>query len=238
MLKNVANIIGRSLLKHNNARTMCPPGRIVPALGAPLPLILVPTLMRSGTHVLIDLILNNFAPYKRRPLYVNLDEVLNSGQAEAIVPRLLDYGTYVIKTHFPQAWTAGNRAPVFDSLTSNAIIVSTTRDTNEICRSTQRFPELYRMFRDDEDLYASLDRFREYWEPFNPLTIPFQSLVRGEGVEEFLHALAERIGIRRNPQLVPPIGKQFRTRVYFAKVLTRLLGHRAPVVNTTIGFAR
>ena len=37
--------------------------------------------MRSGTHVLIDCILNNFARYRRRPLYIDLDQFVGQGLA-------------------------------------------------------------------------------------------------------------------------------------------------------------
>ena len=84
------------LLPPANRRTICPPGKLRPGTA---PLIVVVSIRRSGTHLLIDAILNNFAVYKRRPLYVSLDQYLLSGYP---VEDLLACGGYIVTTHFPQ----------------------------------------------------------------------------------------------------------------------------------------
>ena len=83
------------LLPHNNHRCIAPPGIIGPAGGKS---IIVPSLMRSGTHVLIDLLLNNVPGYRRAPLNVDLDHYLAGKNSLDALNRC---GSYVMKSHYP-----------------------------------------------------------------------------------------------------------------------------------------
>ena len=67
------NWVGRRVLPYENARVVAPPG--VPVT-QDRPNIVVATPKRSGTHVLIDILLNNLPAYRRRPLYVEPRQVL------------------------------------------------------------------------------------------------------------------------------------------------------------------
>ncbi len=238
MLKHVANTIGRCWLQHNNPRTVCPPGSLIPASGPWRPLIIVPTVMRSGTHLLIDLILNNFAGYKRKPLYVDLDRVLDRDDGPRIVDQLAEYGGYVVKTHYPQVRQSAEREASMRMLLTQAFVITTERDTDEIIRSTERFTQLRELIGNTEEIRNSIDSFYSYWRKTSRLPIPFSRLVAGDEVKSVIRELSEYMNQIPNTRAIIPFSREQRSKVYVAKAMTRILGCRAKVVNTTIGFAQ
>ena len=56
------------LLPPNTPTVRCPPGLLRNSKND-LPNLVVATFPRCGTHLLIDLILNNFSLYRQNPLY-------------------------------------------------------------------------------------------------------------------------------------------------------------------------
>lgn len=185
--------------------------------------------MRSGTHLLIDLILNNFPAYRRDPLYLNIDTYLNDGLP---VEPLWECGAYVVKTHHPQMPVPAEAVAHLRALAEQAVVVRPVRPLEDVLRSLHSFGEKL-------DL-AELERIRAeteaFWRDIRTLEIPFAALADSAGSREVLAQIADRAGLSLPPEPVPTPSKEQTGRILRAKLLTRLLGHRAPRVNTTIQF--
>jgi hypothetical protein len=211
------------------------------------PKVLVPTIMRSGTHVLIDLILNNFPKYKRSPLMVMVDQFYWQPveTREKLFEQLYQTGGYVVKTHYPQVgfhqpW----RAPHFERLIPPCRIVTVERDREETYRSSAKW---YASEPRDGDLRVAATReeyertanlFDEYWKGHEVLRLDFRRVLDPTSTPKLISEIADWIGAEPRSRPVPPFPKNARTRVFVSKALTRMIGRRAPVVNTTLRFAK
>ena len=214
-------------LPPNNARCIAPPGQIIAASGRP---ILVPSLMRSGTHILIDLILNNFPAYRRQPLYVDLDHYL---LADPAADAVLRGGCYVLKTHAPNFPLSERGQEALRQIAEKSYIISPVRLTADVQRSQAAFG-----LTDAGDFRLSRQKFDAFWQPYSRLQVPFDELVDPSRCPGLLRRISQYVDqpMPASPRLPP--GKDRVFQVLVAKTLTRLLGHRAPVINTTIGFAQ
>ena len=214
------------LLPHNNPRCVAPPGAIEGGEGRP---ILVPSLMRSGTHVLIDLILNNLAAYRRTPLYIDLDQCLMRGVS---AQQILAGGSYVLKTHYPSLSCPDQARSTLRQIAAEAIIIQPVRDPEEIFRSQSTWGMNAR-----QEFEVSMAAFEEFWKPFKSLQIPFSAMTAERPCQEVLEQLCTSTGQPMPESPIYPPHRQSTAQVLFHKALTRLLGHRSPVINTTIAFA-
>lgn len=215
-----------NLLPHNNQRCIAPPGIIRPAGGKP---ILVPSLMRSGTHVLIDLLLNNFPAYRRTPLYVDLDHYLARGHS---LDALKQGGSYVIKTHYPNSAYTAEATAALEDLIHNAFIIRPVREIDDIRRSQATWGMAGAL-----EFDRTVEAFGKFWGDVPKLYVPVKDLVDPKKCTELIQRIADYIGQSpQQPPILPPL-KEATAQVLLAKALTRLLGRRAPVINTTIGFA-
>jgi hypothetical protein len=213
-------------LPYNNRRTTAPPGRLVKGPGTP---VIIASLMRSGTHLLIDLILNNFRDFKKSPLYVELDSYLDQGcPAET----LFSCGRRLLKTHFPEQTHASRDAEIIRRLAERSLIISPHRDPEDVYRSTAAFG--YPM--DRATFLERRRRFEEFWKDFPRLILPFEDLVRSGDYPARLRDIAAFLGVSPNRRTIGPPPGAGLARVYVLKAMTRCLGSRAPVVNTTIRF--
>jgi hypothetical protein len=220
-------LLSRYVLSPSTPRTTCPPGDLTPGKGH---FIVVASLQRSGTHLLIDAILNNFARYKRRPLYIHLDRYLKEGHT---LEPLLATGGYVVKTHFPQ--TLG---PEYESsirhLLERSVILTPIRPMEQVYRSAVAFGTVS----DQYELAQHVARFDRFWQPYERMLIPFEGLVDTKNYPMLIRQIGQYIGTAPNDKLIYPIAKEHLFRVKLLKLLTRLFGNRCPVVNTTIAFAK
>jgi hypothetical protein len=219
--------IHRMLIRPDNRLTTCPPGRLVPGTA---PIILIASLRRSGTHLLIDAILNNFAAYKRHPLHVNLDQYLRHGYD---IAELIECGGYVVKTHFPQK-TALNYEQQVRAVAEHAIVLTPVRAPDEVYRSAIKFGASM----DEKEFTEQIVQFEAFWKQYHPLLVPFVALTTHADYESLLATIGQHIGLTPNRNPVFPFSKDQRTLVYLIKLLTRTLGRYSPVVNTTISFAK
>lgn len=236
MAQGSRSLISR-LVPPVNPRTCAPPARPVRGAGGsatrPVPHLLVASIPRSGTHLLIDLILNNFTPYRRSPLYVNLDRWIGSGRGlEAIE----EAAPSVLKAH----------VPAFDRETDD--------DTLAALRRVAEPALVLRPVRDREDVFASyrsmlpglteaqfeqeVDAFERFWgqETLDVREVPFEDLVREPAAA--VTWVAEQIGWEPPRTPILPRPRAARRRIGMDKLLTRMLGARAPVVNTSIRLTR
>jgi hypothetical protein len=221
-----AMLFFKSIFSPVPPRITCPPGTLTPGQGG---FIVVASLPRSGTHLLIDAILNNFGRYKRRPLYVDLDKYFNNGQA---LEALLNTGGYVVKTHFPTFGLQHEHA--MRRLLERAVILTPVRPMDQVYRSAR----VYGSVSDHQELAQQAARFDCFWQPYERLLIPFAQLVDTENYPLLIKQIGQFIGAAPNAKVVYPLAKKHIGRVKLLKLLTRVLGNRCPVVNTTIAFAK
>jgi hypothetical protein len=214
------------LLPHDTSRTTCPPGPVRAGAG---PLVLVPSLMRSGTHLLLDSLFNNFSLMQRRPLFLDFDAYeragLNAGVLESV-------GGLTIKTHYPEVDLAVEYSRVLKQLASKAVIITPVRPHDEIQRSMAKWG-LQVSLAELEQIQARFDLF---WGEFDPIKIDFRSLLDDEAMSGWLVQVGRRLATapRYAGRVLMPA--KSRLGVYCDKMLTRLLGSVAPRINTTIGY--
>lgn len=233
-LSKIANYIGNKFVQHESPKVVCPPGELEPGRGK---LILVPTLMRSGTHLLIDTIINNFPQYKRSPLYVDLDSLLREpATRDSQVKKLLEGGGYVVKTHYPQRFVHPERELFIREIVAHSTIITIERELEEVFRSTASWSNINSVAQSQEEYINSVARFKSFWNQFESLKINFSEIVKRESYSDLVDKIGNYIDAEpRNNTIYPPLPKD-RLYVYFVKFLTRTLGRYSPVVNTTIRF--
>ena len=220
---------GRSLrsrlFAHDTEKTTCPPARLVS--GGPL--IIVPSLMRSGTHLLLDSLFNNFPTLRRSPLFVDFDAY----ERQALPAEPLNFLTAVtIKTHFPETPLAEPYASRLEALASRALILMPRRAASDIRRSMEKWGMEF-----SSDEFAEVEhRFHNFWAPFSPLIVDFPTLLDPARLHLFLGLVAERAGLDFQENKTPCMPARHRWGVYFDKALTRVFGRKAPRINTTIGY--
>lgn len=184
--------------------------------------------MRSGTHILIDLILNNLPSYRIRPLYIDLDQYLWAGMD---IQALRQLKGAVIKTHYPQV-NPPNFEAAIDALDLNSIVISPQRKYDDIAWSLQKFWK-------DENVFSNKDAqaFREYWDKYTPVIVPFEDMLQPKKATEMLVNLGALTNCQPKKKIIfPPAKETPLLWVYLCKLLTRLLGKNSPVINTTISF--
>lgn len=215
-----------ALLPHNNARCVAPPGKIRPGVGRP---VLVASLPRSGTHLLIDLLLNNFPACKREPLYVDLYHYLAQG---GTVDELKRGGCHVIKAHFPDARYPESAVSALKELAAHAFIIQPARREEDVRRSQTALG-----FRSAGDFPRAVEAFESFWRDYPRLQVPFADIIDPIRCPAVIDDIGRFIGQKPvTPKILPP-AKNATVQVLVMKALTRLLGSRSPWINTTIGFA-
>ncbi|WP_146176307.1 hypothetical protein [Rhodovulum kholense] len=178
---------------------------------------------------MIDLLLNNLPAYRNRPLYIDLDQHLRRGQMP-VDPQ----AGYVVKTHYPFTMPGGPFAEDrLRTLFEGALVITIERDQTEIVRSLARWhgatpDQILSRFGD------GLDRFRAFWPGRDRVAIDHRTLFDREAMQALLRQIAERTGTDPAPRFVPPPPRDATQRIYLMKATTRLLGARAPRINTTI----
>jgi len=219
-------LLSSRILPHDTKKTTCPPAPLVSGDG---PLIIVASLMRSGTHLLLDSLFNNFSTLRRSPLFLDFDAY----QRQSLPPAALNSiaGT-VVKTHFPETPLAEPYASALAALAPRALVLMPRRPTAEIRKSLAKWGVDVPAAEFDE----IESRFLNFWTPFSPLTVEFSALLNAPKVQALLAEIAKRAGssLRLNSKLVMPSPSRFG--VYVDKLLTRLSGKSAPRINTTIGY--
>jgi hypothetical protein len=218
--------IANGFLSHSNTRTVCPPGIIEAGC---LPHILLPSITRTGTHILIDFILNNFSFYKRKPLYIDLDKyVVNGGSLDFL---LVNTG-YIIKTHYPQRIEHKDIHLFVEKLINSSILVSPARVLEETRLSTNVFGNQ----NDIAEFRQAHDRFIKFWQSKPVSYFDFNELVDDNSAAEVVNRLRKVLKISPNKVIVTTLAKNKVIKVLIVKLITRLFGSVSPIVNTTIGF--
>jgi len=225
-VRETLRLVGTRLLPHDTRRTTCPPAPLIPGDG---PLIIVPSLMRSGTHLLLDALFNNFPALRRWPLFVDFDACERVGRSPEPFATI---SGVTIKTHYPQVELTEPYVAALTAMAARALILTPRRPAVEIRKSLAKWGEKF-----TAEEFAEIERrFDAFWGPFSPVTMNFATLLDVGGIESLVSLVAERTGLAPNRKKTPVMPARHRFGIYFDKVLTRLLGRNAPRVNTTIGY--
>ena len=231
-VSDLANFVGTHVLPFTNPRVVCPPGRVVPQGQQNL---IVATPMRSGTHILIDLILNNVPAYRNRPLYIDLDQCAKQSTLEHDILQQVTPGAgYIIKTHMPLGTPQDMpQMARISELIETSQIVTIRRDRDDVCKSLGRWHGLD--IAQAEARYGpDYDRFWAFWSDKAQVSIDFKDLFDPQKMAGVLAALTDAGSAAPAARYMPPPSGKSKKQIYFNKMLTRLLGHRAPRVDTTI----
>lgn len=225
-LKPLQRLAAR-LFPYTNEKMLCPPG---PVPTGPLPPLVVSSLMRSGTHLVIDLLLNNVAGYRQSPLYLDYDSYIFEGFSEET---LLSAGSCVVKTHVahrPFDQQAGN---TLRTLAERGVVIIPVRDPEKIYRSMINFG-----YHASPGEFAALHaRHLDFWKGHDPILVNFEDLLLPEKVGKFLAEVRERAGLEAVAEdSVPFVALASRATNLLRKLRTRIQGCNAPKINTTVGF--
>jgi hypothetical protein len=228
---DLSNFIGTKVLPFTNPRVVSPPG--VPGRHGRVNLI-VATPMRSGTHILIDLLLNNLPAYRHRPLYIDLDQCLKQARpGHDLLGRLAPDAGHVVKTHYPIAVPEAAADPRLPGLLRAGLVLAIHRPRAEILRSLDRWqgaPE----DSPEARFGPQIDAFWAHWKDIPRIDLEFAELFDAGRMRALLERIAAASGAPVAPRFVPPPGRGERRRIYLDKALTRALGRHAPRINTTI----
>lgn len=216
-------------LNHNNKKVMAPPAELPDNPG--LPVIVVASVMRSGTHLLIDTILNNFSGYKNKPLYVDLDEWIRSGRS---IDDIYTLEGAVIKTHYPQAKLA-LKPEELERLFQNCKVIMPIREEESVWKSSTS--SAFDVYSSKDDFNKDMEAFNSFWSKFATLKVSFADVVTDD-FDGALQRISRFIGIEGLTKGIKPIPKNQKYKVLSYKLLTRMLGRQSPIINTTIGFAK
>jgi hypothetical protein len=217
--------LGSKLLPHDTQHTTCPPAAVVSGEG---PVIIISSIMRSGTHLLLDSLFNNFPTLRRVPLFIDFDAY---ERASLPLDPMSAVTGVIVKTHYPQTPLKPAYAAALAAMAGRSVVFTPTRPATQVrhslakwdmCMTSEEFGELER-------------RFDGFWAPYSPNVVQFSSLLDRERVTELMQLVQQRTGMKpRSGQPVMPA--HTRLGVYMDKALTRVLGCRVPRLNTTIGY--
>ncbi len=212
---------------HNNRRTVCPPGPIPTGVHAP---IIVSSLMRSGTHLAIDLLLNNLWSYRNNPLYIDFDRLaLDTPDPE----RIKTAGSCIIKTHVQQCAFDEKTRDLLKSIASKGLVVIPTRDLAATHSSLKKWNQSFSLEKLKRDHSEHLD----FWKEFFPIVVDFKDLLDPARAGLFLRDVRQRLDLPDDESPADVItASGLELRIFWSKLHTRLVGSDAGLINTTIGF--
>jgi hypothetical protein len=218
--------MGSRFLPHDTRRTTCPPAAVVSGEG---PVIIVPSLMRSGTHLLLDGLFNNFPALRRTPLFIDFDAY---ERGSLPIPPLAAVNGVVIKTHYPQTPLQPAYAATLEQLAGRAVILHPSRPAAQVRNSLAK----WNMIMSEEEFAELENRYNDFWGRYSPTVVEFAMLLKPEGMAGFIRQVQQRTGLEPRSTSRPIIAAKTRKGAYIDKILTRMFGCHVPRINTTIGY--
>jgi len=186
--------------------------------------------MRSGTHLTMDLLLNNLPGYRQNPLFIDYDTYVYEGFSPSA---LLGTGSTIIKTHIIQRPFTATSAGILHQLGRRGLVIIPERDPAKIMASMSRFG--YRA--SEAGILLQHTRQLEFWESFDPMVVPFDDVLDPQKSAVLLRRVRERLGLPAAPSgQFPVVAGSSRPLNLWRKLRTRLQGAAAPAINTTVGF--
>ncbi|MBN8429463.1 hypothetical protein JF535_01240 [Microbulbifer salipaludis] len=229
MFRDIVNFLGKNLIPFNNPRVVCPPGPLPTASGKP---IIVASIMRSGTHIAIDMLLNNFPSIANSPLYLDADQFFRSkNNREKYLQGNLEIGHCVVKTHYPQLFPEEKNA-IFKDLISKSHVILLHRPVDQTYRSLSAWVET----QDFEAYKESVSEFYEFWHAAAPdrLDVSFEDLTDPIGFLKLISMVEEKTGLERRSRTKYPVNPKNTWVMIVTKIATRWFGINAPTINTGI----
>lgn len=219
--------IAARIFPHDGPALICPPG---PVPTGPRPPIIVSSLMRSGTHLAMDLLLNNLPEYRQDPLYIDFDSYVYEGFSPQ---SLLGAGSTLIKTHVAQRPFGRAYTDVLRRIGAKGLVVIPVRETSKIRLSMNKWG--YDVT--DAGLEEHHRSQLEFWKEQRPILIPFAHLLDPEKARDFLQTVRQRLCLDPPPENTPTVvAGRSRPKNLWRKLRTRLQASKAPILNTTVGF--
>ncbi len=226
-LRHKLQNLGAALFPHASPGIVCPPG---PLPTGPLPPIVVSSLMRSGTHLAIDLLLNNLAGYRQEPLYLDFDAYLYEGFSPLALQAV---GSSLVKTHIAQRPFDEESAQALHQLAHRGLVIIPVRSPANIRKSMARWG--YPLT--EADILQQHQQQLRFWKDHEPILVEFNDLLDPRQAALFLAAVRRRLGLPPAPPAPAPIvAGSSRMRNLWRKLRTRIQASRAPILNTTLGF--
>jgi hypothetical protein len=227
MFNHIIRSLGSTCLPHDNPKTVCPPGEAPTGQHPP---IIVASLMRCGTHLTIDLLLNNLQPYRNKPLYVDFDRHVFEARDPA---ELMAAGSCIIKTHIQQRPFNQATLDLLKEIAAKGLVIIPVRKPSDTRSSLLQLNYLH----SEDRLMRDHEQHVRFWSDFSPIFVDFSTLLDLEKASLFLKEVRCRLGLSEPEHAAQPIiASRSEWRVFWDKFQTRLLGARAKLINTTIGF--
>lgn len=222
-----AQDLAARLFPHTTGKVMCPPG---PLPVGPLPPLIVSSLMRTGTHLIIDLLLNNIQGYRQSPLYLDFDAYTFEGFASA---PLLEVGSCVVKTHVAHRPFNQETGDLLRTLAERSVVIIPMRQPEKIFKSMATWG-----YQASPEEFAGLQaRHLDFWKGYDPILVEFNHLLNPEKAAKILAIIRDRAGLPAvSENTLPFVAGSSRARNLFRKLRTRIQGCKAPRINTTVGF--
>lgn len=231
-MMHLAKKIYKKIFRGSSKNVVAPPGEMIDLnKGKP---IIVASFPRSGTHLMIDTILNNFPQYRNKPLYLDFDQITNpSYNAEALLQKVC-HAKILIKTHYPYEKLFMHENDVssdLERLHQNAFIIKISRDERCIQASYEKgFGEIPK-------IKEEIELFEKYWQNKADVTVDFEELVNNKALTKIIEQISVKLNEESLETVVFPPRPDAFINVGFQKIATRLLGKRTPFgINTTIQF--
>ena len=233
MMKKLFNAAGKRWIKHDNPKTVCPPG--IPRVVATGSNIVVATQMRTGTHVLIDMIINNYDRFRNCPLYIDLDALVRRGcLGHDLSELIMDLSSYVVKTHYPQVGDKKIYEPALELLRENSVFVTSVRheagQAESLSKSFGRSPH------EVNEILGQGEVATKYWAERADLIVNFADLISIKSYIQIASDIGRMAGCQVPPQEIRCYSDRSRLGVYYDKFSTRVLGYRSPRINTSIAY--
>ena len=89
-----------------------------------------------------------------------------------------------------------------------------------------------------DEMRSEMALFNDFWGDVEKLSFHFNKLTDSSQTSAIVSAISKHIGVSSDEKLYPVPLKKEKKKVYLRKILTRLLGKYAPVINTTVGFSK
>lgn len=230
--RDLAGLIGTHVVPFTNKRVVCPPGR--PAVHGRVNIV-VATPRRCGTHLLIDIILNNMAAYRNRPLYIDLDKSWQQRmRGERLFECIDPNAGYVIKTHIPIGHPHAPDDPHLSQLLDSAVVLTVHRNVAAMVESAKRWWKRLENHRIDEIIQTDYEEFWSFWQDRPRISLEFEELFDANFMQAVLSDLSRKSGARLSSRYVPPPSPDRSKLIYTNKAMTRLVGRYAPRIDTTI----
>lgn len=232
MMLKLAKICYKRAFRGSSKKIVAPPGEII-ELGRGRPIIIA-SFPRSGTHIMIDSILNNFPHYRNIPLYLDFDQFSNSRyKPESVLDEICN-SRLIIKTHYPHRNLYTHEDDITSSierLIEKAFVIKVERDKQRIKASYEKG------FGKVSNIECEIELFDEYWQNKADIIVNFNELVNKDTLPKVIEQISDKLNEEHVRKVIFPPPPDAFLQVGVQKIATRLLGKRTPFsVNTTIQF--